>query len=156
MQDVVVRAAVVADIDGLVASGVGLFAEDGAARDRLRNPGWPQAHAAAQHAKNLADPDMLVLVAECDGEVVGHLSGGFYAASVMWTAPRAHLISMHVMAPWRGQSVGTRLVERFRAWATDKGAVQLRVTAYTTNEDAVRFYQRHGFAPLESTFAADL
>jgi hypothetical protein len=34
----------------------------GAARDRLRNPGWPQEHAAAQHAKNLADPDMLVLV----------------------------------------------------------------------------------------------
>jgi hypothetical protein len=28
-QEVVVRAAVVGDIDGLVASGVGLFAEDG-------------------------------------------------------------------------------------------------------------------------------
>ena len=47
-------------------------------------------------------------------------------------------------------------MERFRAWAADKGAVQLRVTAYTGNEGAIRFYQRHGFAPLESTFAADL
>jgi GNAT superfamily N-acetyltransferase len=74
----------------------------------------------------------------------------------MWTAPRAHLISLHVQAPWRGQHVGAHLVERFKSWAADKGAVQLRVTAYTANQGAIRFYQRHGFAPLESTLALDI
>ena len=43
-QGVTVRKATVADIDGLVASITGLFAED-SVRDKLRNPGWPQAHA---------------------------------------------------------------------------------------------------------------
>jgi GNAT superfamily N-acetyltransferase len=155
-QGISVREAVAADIAGLVASGTELFLEDGAARDRLRNPGWPQAHAEDYEAGNLANPDMLALVAEHDRNIIGHLTGGFYPASGMWTAPRAHLISLHVTAPWRGQNIGAQLVEQFRSWASDKGAVQLRVTAYTANQGAIRFYQRHGFAPLESTLALDI
>ncbi|GIH94243.1 hypothetical protein Psi01_48730 [Planobispora siamensis] len=91
MKDVAVRQATMADIDGLVASGSALFIEDGAARDRLRNPGWPREHALEYEKGNLADPN--------------------------------------VLAPWRGRKVGAQLVERFRTWAEDRGAVQLRVTA---------------------------
>ncbi len=155
MQGVTVRSATVADIDGLVASITALFAED-SVRDELRNPGWPQARAAGDEAENMANPDMIVLLAELDGSVIGHLTGGFYAASAMWSGPRAHLISMHVMAAWRGQHVGEQLVEYFRSWAKEKGAVQLRVTAYTANTGAIRFYQRHGFAPLETTLAVSI
>lgn len=155
MPGVTVRRATVADIDGLVASISGLFAED-SVRDRLRNPGWPQAHAADDETENVANPDMLVLLAELDGPVIGHLTGGFYAASAMWTSPQAILISMHVMAAWRGQHVGAQLVEYFRSWAKEKGAVQLRVTAYAANTGAIRFYQRHGFVPLETTLAVDI
>ena len=72
MQGVTLRRATVADIDGLVASITGLFAED-SVRDRLRNPAWPQAHAADDETENLAHPDMLVLLAERDGFVIGHL-----------------------------------------------------------------------------------
>lgn len=155
MEGVAVRRATMADIDGLVASITELFAED-SVRDKLRRPGWPQAHAAGDEAENMTNPDRLVAVAERDGSVIGHLTGGLYTASPMWTGPRAILISMHVTAAWRGQHVGQQLVEYFRSWARDKGAVQLRVTAYTANTGAIRFYQRHGFAPLETTLAADI
>src|SRR5579872_5986680 len=104
----------------------------------------PQAQAAHDEAENIANPDILVLLAERDGSVIGHLTGGLYAASAMWTRPRAVLISMHVMAAWRGQHVGAQLVDYFRSWAKEKGAVQLRVTAYTANTGAIRFYQRQG------------
>lgn len=144
-----------ADIDGLVASITGLFAED-SVRDRLRNPGWPQAHAAHDETENLANPDMLTLLAERDGSVIGHLTGGYYAASTMWTAPRAILVSMHVVAEYRGQHVGAQLVDYFKSWAKEKGAVQLRVTAYTANTGAIGFYHRQGFAPLETTLTADI
>jgi GNAT superfamily N-acetyltransferase len=155
MQGVIVRRATEADIDGLVASITGLFAED-SVRDRLRNPAWPQAHAADDESENLANSDMLVLIAEHDASVIGHLTGAFYAATAMWTAPRAYLISMHVMAAWRGQHVGAQLVDYFRSWAEERGAVQLRVTAYTANTGAIRFYQRQGFVPLETSLAADI
>jgi hypothetical protein len=116
MQGVTIRRATEADIDGLVASITGLFAED-SVRDELRNSDWPQAHAAHDEAENVANPDMLVLLAEHDGSVIGHLTGGFHAASAMWTEPRA---------------------------------------PYTANTGAVRFYQRQGFVPLETTLAASV
>jgi len=151
-----VRVAGPDDIPGVVRTSAGLSSEDGAARDPLRNADWPRLHAAQEYAKHVVNPDVLVLVADHDGAVVGHLLGSFQGESAMWVAPRAYLISMYVMPAWRGQHVGSQLVERFTAWAKDKGAVQSRVTAYSGNEGAVRFYRRHGFSPLESTFAADL
>jgi GNAT superfamily N-acetyltransferase len=155
-RSVSVREATVTDVDSLVASGTGLFAEDGAVRDRLRNADWPRLYGAEEYARNIGDPDMLVLVGDRDGQVVGHLTGGISAVSPMWNAPRAYLISMYVMPPWRGQNLGARLVGHFKSWAKDMGAVQLRVTAYAANEGAIRFYQRHGFAPLEDTLALDI
>jgi GNAT superfamily N-acetyltransferase len=154
--DVQVRVARAGDIQGLVASSDGLAREDGATRDRLRNPDWAQQHAAEDYGQHIVNPDMLVLVAACEEAVVGHLLGGFYGVSPMWTAPRAFLISMYVTPLWRGQNVGSRLVGQFSSWAKAKGAAQLRVTAYTANEGAIRFYQRHGFAALDSTLAATL
>jgi GNAT superfamily N-acetyltransferase len=153
---VVVRVADSRDIQGLVASSDGLAREDGATRDRLRNPDWARQYAAEEYGKHLANPDMLVLVAQCDEAIVGHLLGGFYGASPMWTAPRAMLISTYVVPSRRGLKVGSRLVGQFTSWAKEKGAVQLRVTAYTANEGAIRFYQRHGFTPLDTTLAAPL
>ena len=46
MADVEIRMATNSDIDGLVASSNGLFAEDGATRDRLRNADWPRLRGA--------------------------------------------------------------------------------------------------------------
>jgi GNAT superfamily N-acetyltransferase len=149
MQGVTVREATAADIDGLVASITALFAED-SVRDRLRNPGWPEADGAHDETENLANPDVLSLLAERAGSVIGHLTGSYHAATTMWTEPRAVLVSMHVMAGYRGQHVGAQLVEYFKSWAKEKGAVQLRVTAYTANTGAISFYHRQGFAPLET------
>jgi GNAT superfamily N-acetyltransferase len=151
-----IRRAAAGDLEGLVASSAGLSAEDGALRDPLRNPEWAQLHAARSYTEHLANPDTLVLVAEHGGGVVGHLLGAYYGPSDMWSAARAYLISMYVQPAWRGQQAGSRLVDGFTAWARDRGAAQLRVTAYSANEQAIRFYARHGFLPLESTFAADL
>ena len=151
-----IRRAVTGDVGDLVAGSAGLAAEDGALRDPLRNPQWAQTHAARAYAAHLANPDMLVLVAVAEGETVGQLLGAYAAPSDMWLAARASLISMFVQPLWRGRGVGSLLVGEFTSWAAGRGAAQLRVTAYTANEQAVRFYRRHGFLPLESTFTADL
>ncbi len=151
-----VRSATTDDIDGVGESSAALFAEDGAARDRLRNREWPRSHGEQWCADLIDDPDALVLVAAAGEEIGGHLIGTFAAASAMWVAPRAELVSMFVTSRWRGQGVGGRLVGDFRAWARSRGAARLQVTAYATNEGALCFYQRHGFAPLSSELVVDL
>lgn len=74
----------------------------------------------------------------------------------MWTAPRAEPVSMFLSSTWRGQGLGGRFVDAFVAWARERGASRLQVGAYVANDGAVRFYGRHGFAPLSTELVADL
>jgi GNAT superfamily N-acetyltransferase len=150
-----IREATPADTNGLVASNKALFAADAAVHDPLRNANWPAEHAAEFVAETLANPDMLVLVAEHDGTIIGHLIGAYLPASAMWTVSRAELFSMQTDAPWRDQGIGSQLVAHFKTWAQATGVAQLRVSAYTANESALRFYRRHGFTPIDTTLTLD-
>ncbi|HEY0618320.1 MAG TPA: GNAT family N-acetyltransferase [Kribbella sp.] len=156
MGEIELRTASDADLEGVVVSCAALFAEDGATRDRLRDSSWPAMHGPKWCGDLLADRAALVLVAVSDGEVVGHLVGSFAEPSEMWTGARAELVSLYVRPVLRGRGVGGRLVDTFVAWAKDRGAVRLHVTAYGTNEQALALYQKHGFVPLSVTLAADL
>lgn len=151
-----IRAAGSGDLDGLAQSGAALFAEDGAARDRLRNPEWPSTVGRQWCAELLANPAALVLVAVDGDDIVGHLIGTFAEPSAMWTAPRAELVSMFVRSDCRGQGLGSRLVGEFAAWARERGASRLQVSAYAANAGAVRFYQRQGFVTLSTSLTVDM
>lgn len=142
-----VRVARAEDIPGLVASSVGLFAEDAGTRDRAVNADWPREHAAGSFATALEDPSRLVLVVEHEGQVVGHLMGSLTEPSALRPVKSATLMSLYVRPAHRRGGAGGRLVEAFLAWAAEQGAGQTEVTAYTDNTDALRFYARHGFAP---------
>jgi len=154
--DIDIRRASPGDVPGLVASSAALFAEDGASRDRLRNTQWPRDHGRPWIEGLLSAPDALVLVAAGpEDDVVGHLIGHFYAPTVMWTGARSELISTYMSPAHRGRNVGGRLVEAFFAWSRERGAERFHVSSYAANEDALRFYRRHGFAPLSVELAAD-
>lgn len=153
MDAVTIRPATESDVAGLVTSHSALAAEDGGVRDPFRNVNWARDHGAEHTKANLANPDRLVLAAEADDEIIGHLLGAYFPPSDMWVGARAYLISMFVHPEWRGHGVGSRLIAHFKQWATDHGAAELRVTAFTANEGAIRLYQRHGFTPLETTLA---
>ncbi|MFI5693902.1 GNAT family N-acetyltransferase [Kribbella sp. NPDC051586] len=151
-----VRTAIADDVAGLVASTAALFAEDGAARDRLRNPEWPVLHGRDWYAGLMADPAALVVVAAAGPEVVGHLVGTYADCSEMWLAPRAELVSMFVAPRRRTEGIGSHMVGRFTDWARERGAARIQVDAYAANERALRFYRRHGFTRLSESLAADL
>lgn len=156
VNEIEIRRATVDDIHGLATSSAALFTEDGATRDRLRNPEWPRMYGTQWCADLVADPAALVLVAAAADNIVGHLIGTFAAASAMWIAPSAELVSTFVSSSWRGQGTGSRLVEDFAAWAKERGASRLQVSAYVANKGAFQFYQRHGFVPLSTELVVDL
>lgn len=130
----------------LVTSAGGLFHDDAGVHDPTVNIGWAEAEGEPYYAEAVADPASLALVAEDDGDVIGHLIGRFQAASSLRPVGTAVLESIRVRPACRGTGVGTGLVESFGDWARSKGATRATVTAYAANERAVRFYERHGFA----------
>jgi GNAT superfamily N-acetyltransferase len=142
-----IRRATADDLPGLVASSAGLFAEDAGTRDDTMNIAWPAQHGAAAYTTTMADPARVVFVADADGAIVGHLTAYVSEPSDIRPVRSATLLSMYVFPEHRSGGVGSRLVDAFKAWAAEHGAVRLTVTAYAANTDAIRFYQRNGFAP---------
>jgi GNAT superfamily N-acetyltransferase len=142
-----IRKAVPDDLEGLVACSTALFAEDAGTRDPTLSQDWPRLHAAGSFRSSLEDPSRLVLVADDGGAVVGHLTGGLAEPSDIRPLRVATLGSLYVMPPHRGTGVGAKLVAAFHEWARQAGADRLAVSAYATNDGAIRFYQRHGFLP---------
>ncbi|MFI9564429.1 GNAT family N-acetyltransferase [Streptomyces rishiriensis] len=141
-----VRRAQPADVDGLVACSSALFAEDAGTRDPSVSIGWPREFGAERFAAGLGDPTRLLLVADRDGEIVGHLAGAAAEGSAMRPVKVATLVSMYVQPVHRRSGLGERMIAQFSAWAREVGAELAEVTAYSANADAIRFYERNGFA----------
>jgi GNAT superfamily N-acetyltransferase len=156
MSEVSVNPVRAEDMDALVASVAGLFAEDGGANDPLMDSGWPAREGARYYAGLMDDPTCLVTIARDGDRVVGHLVGRLTGPDAILRGRVAVLESVRVHPDHRGRGAGTRLVEEFFTWARRREAVRARVTAYVVNDGARHFYRRHGFAPASVTFTRPL
>jgi GNAT superfamily N-acetyltransferase len=150
-----VRAASEADLPGLLASSGGLWREDAGARDATMNLGWPHQYGATAWRTALADPSHLVLVADAGSAIVGHLSASLAEPTEYRLVRVATIGSLYVFPPYRRAGVGAEMVAQFRQWAGLVSADRIAVTAYATNQAAIRFYHRVGFGPYSVTLEGD-
>ena len=91
--EVVVRRAQPADLAGLVACSSALSAEDAGTRDPAVNVDWPREFGPERFAAGMEDPTRLLLVADCGGRIVGHLTGTVAEGSPMRPVKVATLVS---------------------------------------------------------------
>lgn len=134
------------DLPALVASAAALFAEDGGRHDPFMDTGWPDREGPGYYAGLIADPDCLCLLARDGG---GHLVGKLSRPDPLRPGVvRAVLESIRVAPERRREGVGGALVDAFLAWARERGANEVSVTAFAGNEPALAFYDSHGFRPF--------
>jgi ribosomal-protein-alanine N-acetyltransferase len=90
----------------------------------------------------LEAPNRAYFVAQdSDGNVVGY-------AGVMVVAGEAHLMTIAVDPDHRARGIGTRLMLAVARACLDAGAEHLTLEVRTTNDDAIRLYERFGFQPI--------
>jgi RimJ/RimL family protein N-acetyltransferase len=77
-------------------------------------------------------------VAEAEGEIIGDL-----AAFRRGTGPAT--IGMHVASSWRGQGVGTALMQACLDWAREAAVHKLSLEVFPWNEPAIALYRKFGF-----------
>jgi GNAT superfamily N-acetyltransferase len=158
--DSITRAATAEDVADLVVSVAALFAEDGGRRDGDIDLDWPAREGARHYTPLLADPQCLCLLTYDRAEPrkpIAHLVGRVVRRNPL--RPRVSLAvleSMRVDPTCRGQGVGTTLVTHFCEWARTCGASEASVTAFSSNRDAIGFYERNGFRPFEITLHMSL
>jgi GNAT superfamily N-acetyltransferase len=135
------------DVSEIIASANALVATDAGRYDAgATDLTWAARSGSAYAASLLANDDSLVLIARDGDAVIGHLVARLHGPGSVHPVRVAELESIHVYPAHRGHGIGEQMMDRFLAWAVDKGAQRASVTVYAANEGARRFYAHHGFA----------
>ena len=96
------------------------------------------------------DPD-LFLVAESDGSIIGSVIGGF-------DGRRGLIYHLAVAAEFRGQGVGSRLMDEVESRLRAKGCLKCYLLVTNDNPEAENYYQHRGWQNMDTVhlFGKDL
>jgi len=111
-------------------------------------PATPQTeHGYASFlGTQLEEPDIIILVAERDGEVVGYTYAGVEGTDYMaLRGPAGVLYDIVVDPVHRGQGVGRMLLDATLAALKARGAPRVVLSTAERNEPAQRLFARAGF-----------
>ncbi len=126
-------------------SVVRMLAEDelGSGRENYQEP-LPESYYSAFEQID-ADPNHELIVAECDGEVIGTLHLMFLPSISFQGGLRAQIESVRIDGRLRGQGIGREIMQWTIERAKRRGAHVVQLTTDTSRADAHRFYQKLGF-----------
>ena len=96
------------------------------------------------------DPD-LFLVAECQNKIIGSVIGGY-------DGRRGLIYHLAVNATYRGQGVGSRLMDEVEARMRAKGCLKCYLLVIEDNHEAEAYYQNRGWQHMQDIhlFGKDL
>ena len=124
---------------------VGMLADDalGRGRERIEDP-LPACYFDAFDRVD-RDPNLLLVVAEEEGAVVGCLQLCILPGLSSQGAARALIEDVRVAAHRRSRGIGERLVQWAVGEARAKNCKLVELLTHQTRVDAQRFYERLGF-----------
>lgn len=100
----------------------------------------------AQYERWLQDPGAFFVLAEAAGEAAGYAFVTTGPGLSAWTTGEkvAGLQTLSVLPQYRGNGLGSLLLESVWRRLGDYGIGEMLITTAATNVDAQRFYEKHG------------
>lgn len=145
---VTIRRAAAADMPAVGRLGallVRLHHEFDAARFIAASPSTPSGYASYLGTQ-LEEPDVVILVAESDGDVIGYTYAGVEGWDYMsLRGPAGVLYDIVVDPASRGRGVGRQLLDATLAVLAERGAPRVVLSTAEQNEPAQRLFERAGF-----------
>ncbi|HEV3411501.1 MAG TPA: GNAT family N-acetyltransferase [Puia sp.] len=97
----------------------------------------------------LTSPDIHLVVAQTED---GTLIGSGYARInpsrlYLKHSHHAYLGFMYVDPAYRGHGVNQLIIDALKDWSKSRHLTELRLDVYTTNDNAIRAYEKAGFTP---------
>ena len=124
---------------------VQMLSEDelGSQRERYEDP-LPESYYKAFEQIS-RDTNHELIVAECNGEVIGTLHLMFLPSLSFQGGLRAQIESVRVDESQRGRGLGSAMMQWTIERARARGAHVVQLTTHKSREEAHRFYERLGF-----------
>ncbi|MEZ5932940.1 MAG: GNAT family N-acetyltransferase [Alphaproteobacteria bacterium] len=102
------------------------------------------------------DPNNHLIVADLDGAVIGCMQLTAIPHLAFRGGTRLQIEGVRVDQAYRGRRVGAAMIDHALAVARARGCHLVQLTSNRQRPDALRFYQRLGFAPSHVGFKMDL
>lgn len=93
-------------------------------------------------------------VAEKDNEVVGMAL--YYFVYYTWVGKSLYLEDLIVKEAYRGQNIGTMLMEKMMEVAREENCKRFRLQVLHWNEPAISFYEKNGFTVDRDWYNCDI
>jgi GNAT superfamily N-acetyltransferase len=150
---VTVRRAVHADVLAIVR----LLSQDvlGAARDGAAGPDGLEPYWRAFEAID-GDPAHMLVVADRGGSVVATMQLSFLPGMARRGAVRAQIEAVRVDEEFRGDGLGTAMVEWAIGVARSQGCAVVQLASDKSRQAAHRFYERLGFVASHEGYKLSL
>ena len=155
MNELAIRRGVVADATALAHFAARTFAE---AFGEQTAPDDMSAHLAntytpALQAAELADPDVITLLALRDASIVAYaqVRRNGKAPACVDTGDAVEVQRFYADSSVRGAGVARQLMERALDAAIELGGRHAWLGVWQNNERAIRFYRKAGFVPVGTT-----
>jgi ribosomal protein S18 acetylase RimI-like enzyme len=100
---------------------------------------------------DLANSNVLVLIAEADGEVIGYVQGEVTSRSDHVPGTVGQVSRMYVVKQFRRRGVGRRLIKELCKFFNSNKAEDLTVRYVIGNKEAEGFWRKLGFEPIITT-----
>lgn len=108
----------------------------------------------------LEGSDSAILVAEKSGRILGfaeiYLKQPDPNDRAKTHTPYAHLQSLSVSQAFRRKGIGMRLLLGAETWASERGALELRLEIWDFSAGPLEFYQKAGYYTFRRTLAKNL
>jgi GNAT superfamily N-acetyltransferase len=131
-----IRPARADEVDAVLPMYRWLFAAPGS-----EPPAWDPDRAGRALAEAITSPKSVVLVADCDGSLIGLCTAYLELNSVRF-GQRCWIEDLAVDPGRRSQGVGAALLDAAADWARRHGATHLELDSGVARTDAHRFYER--------------
>ena len=99
-----------------------------------------QWESALHHPESV--PDHLILVAESRNKIIGIIN---VFPGVNSKDNHTADLGIHVVAEYRNQGIGTRLMQNALDWSLARGYKKITLSAFATNARAIHLYKKFGF-----------
>jgi len=135
---------------------IALLADDplGQAREVVSNPPHPQYLAAMAAIE--ADPNQYLGVLEENHEIIGCLQLTFIPGLSRLGAWRGQIESVRIASSHRGRALGRQAFEWAIEQCRKRGCALVQLTTDKSRPDALRFYEKLGFAASHEGMKLDL
>lgn len=103
------------------------------------------------------DPDIQLLVAEIDGNLVSCGYARIFKARECFQYDRfSHLGFMFTKEEYRGKGINKKVIEALYEWTRSQGVHEVRLEVYPNNPAAIRAYEKAGMTRCLVTMRIDL